>query len=229
MMRRKGQVHILRKITVSNSSLASWYLSPWKCYASMVYPCTNPVRLSGLSLAVEHLQYILWNMYIFSVEQQQNIRVTLIIHFSHPNKASLTRHVPHHIYPAGSTSLSIPPFLSFLFISLSLYLPVTLALPLSPLFLFPFYFFCSTQGAAPGEHYFQKASSCIIVRIHALISWTIWQTAYAPSSLNALHLLIKWMSHCFQSNTLNLWASLYFGLLSQTRLFMLQRLYWSFE
>lgn len=93
------------------------------------------------------------------------------------------------------------------------------------LVLFNFYFFCSAEGAAPGEHYFQKASSCIIVRIHALISWTIWQTAYAPSSLNALHLLIKWMSHCFQSNTLNLCASLYVGCLSQTRFFLtLQRL-----
>lgn len=38
--------------------------------------------------------------------------------------------------------------------------------------------------------------------------------AYAPSSLNAVHLLIKWMSHCFQGNTLNLGASLYLSLLS---------------
>lgn len=166
MMRRKGQVHILRKITVSNSLLASWCLSLWKCYASMVYPCTNPAGmlwhiqpacLSGLSLAVEHLQYILWNMYIFSVEQQQNIRVTLIMHFSHPNKASLTRHVPHHIYPAGSTSLSIPPFLSFLFFSLSLYLPVTLPLPLSPLFLFPFYFLLQQSGSSTWWTLFSKS------------------------------------------------------------------------
>lgn len=135
--------------------------------------------------------------------------------------------VPHHAQPSGiciplpssppSPSLS-PHLLSSCFFFLSLFFSP--ALPLSPLFLFNFYFFCGAQGAAPGEHYFQKASSCIIVRIHALISWTIWQTAYAPSSLNALHLLIKWMSHCFQSNTLNLWASVCFHFLSQTRFFV---------
>lgn len=152
---------------------------------------------------------------------RQNIRLTLITHFSHLNKASLTLRVPYHIlHPAGTTSFSFPP--------LSLSLPVPGSSSLS-LVLFNFYFFCIAQGAAPGEHYFQKASSCIIVRIHALISWTIWQTAYAPSSLNALHLLIKWMSHCFQSNTLNLWASLCRGSLSQTRYFMPQRLCWSFK
>lgn len=167
---------------------------------------------------------------------QRSISVTLITHFSHPNKASLTLCAPHHIYSAWirislSLSLFLASFLSSLtpFISLSLSYCYSSPASLS-LVLFNFYFFCGAQGAAPGEHYFQKASSCIIVRIHALISWTIWQTAYAPSSLNALHLLIKWMSHCFQSNTLNLWASLYFSLLSQTRFFfMLQRLYWSFK
>ncbi len=161
-----------------------------------------------------------------SSTMQQNIRATLIINFSHLNKASLTLCVPHHVCSAGSTSLSpLSPSLT-----LSLSLPVRRARPLSLfLILFNFYFFCSAHGAAPGEHYFQKASSCIIVRIHALISWTIWQTASAPSSLNALHLLIKWMPHCFQSNTLNLWASLHFNLLSETRFFMLQRLCRSFK
>lgn len=167
---------------------------------------------------------------VYSSTMQQNIRVTLITHFSHPNKASLTLRVPYHIYPAGFAFFSISLFLSYLtyFIALSLFSCYSGFSSLS-LVLFNFYFFYSAEGAAPGEHYFQKASSCIIVRIHALISWTIWQTAYAPSSLNALHLLIKWMSHCFQSNTLNLCASLYLGLLSQTRFFMLQRLYWLFK
>lgn len=102
---------------------------------------------------------------------QQNIRVTLITHFSHLNKASLTQCVPRHIYPAGSPSLFISLFLSSLnlFISMSHSSCYPSSASLS-LVLFNFYFFCSTQGAAPGEHYFQKASSCIIVRIHALIS-----------------------------------------------------------
>lgn len=152
---------------------------------------------------------------------QQNIRLTLITHFSHPNKASLTlvcsspRTTQQDLHPSPFLS-SLALFISSSLLFLFFFSP---ALPLSPLFLFNFYFFCCAQGAAPGEHYFQKASSCIIVRIHALISWTIWQTAYAPSSLNALHLLIKWMSHCFQSNTLNLWASVCFHFLSQTRFF----------
>lgn len=143
---------------------------------------------------------------VWSSSMQQSIRATLITHFSHLNKASLTHCVPRHIYPAGSTSRHVPRFLSsppnpFISASLASCYPTSASLHLV---LFNFYFFCVAQGAAPGEHYFQKASSCIIVRIHALISWAIWQTAYAPSSLNALHLLIKWMSHCFQCHTLNL-------------------------
>lgn len=61
-----------------------------------------------------------------------------------------------------------------------------------------------SSGSAPAEHYCQKASSCIIVRIHALIKSTIWQAAYTPSSWNALHLLIKWVFHCFQKAPLNI-------------------------
>lgn len=62
----------------------------------------------------------------------------------------------------------------------------------------------------------KKASSCVIVRIHSLISWTIWQTAYAPSSSNVLHLLIKWMSRCVRVTPLT-YEPRQRGLLSQTR------------
>lgn len=71
------------------------------------------------------------------------------------------------------------------------------------LFCFAFISFAAHRRVGSGWH-FPKASSCIIVRIHALISATIWQTTRAPPSLNAWHLLIKWMLHCFLSNTLNL-------------------------
>lgn len=122
-------------------------------------------------------------------------------------------HIPSRIHISLHFSLPLLP--QPLYLRASRFLLSQFCLSLS-LVLFNFYFFCGAQGAAPGEHYFQKASSCIIVRIHALISWTIWQTAYAPSSLNVLHLLIKWMSHCFQCNTLNLWAFLYSNSLSRT-------------
>lgn len=186
--------------------------------------------VSGISPTVAHLKYILCSMYLciysFSVEQQRNIRVTLIARFSHPTKAASTPRAPHHTDPAGATSLY--PSLAFSPPSPTLSAALSFPAALPPLFCLTF-IPSSAEGAAPGEHYFQKASSCIIVRIRALISWTIWQTAYAPSSLNALHLLIKWMSHCLQSNPLNLCASLCLGLMSHTRLFMLQRLYWSFK
>lgn len=134
------EVFCINGVTVLSSSGGGGFLQLWSIRSIFFVTCSCACASSASSSTM-----------------QQNIRATLITHFSHLNRASLTQCIPLHVYPAGSTSPLISPLLSSIsvFISVS---PVSCypCSASSSLVWFNFYF-CIAQGAAPGEHYFSKS------------------------------------------------------------------------